>query len=152
MSKIQIMSEDLSNKIAAGEVVERIANVVKELVENKPLEMGILVSEKVLENDVIKVTFNDKYHIVSVFDKEEEREDYGHQLRGDHRPPYTANAPDEGQQQYRRHLKYQCTQEGYECAGEPVAQRGEKAGAVNGEATKQIGQRKQLHSCDTDCQ
>ena len=29
MDRIKIMSEDLSNKIAAGEVVERISNVIK---------------------------------------------------------------------------------------------------------------------------
>ena len=34
MSKISIMSMDLSNKIAAGEVIEKTMNVVKELVEN----------------------------------------------------------------------------------------------------------------------
>ncbi len=39
-----------------------------------PVENKILVTAKVLENDVIRVEFNDKYHIVSVYDKEVQRE------------------------------------------------------------------------------
>ena len=34
MSKIKVMDEILANKIAAGEVIEKIRNIVKELVEN----------------------------------------------------------------------------------------------------------------------
>ena len=60
MSKIKVMDELLSNKIAAGEVVERCVSIVKELVENaidaEALEIKIELKEAGLRE--IKVSDN----------------------------------------------------------------------------------------------
>ncbi|MBQ3469225.1 MAG: DNA mismatch repair endonuclease MutL [Bacilli bacterium] len=60
MAKIEVMDQNLANKIAAGEVIERVMNVVKELVENSiDAEASEIAIE--LENsgiDKIKITDN----------------------------------------------------------------------------------------------
>ena len=62
MTKIKVMSENLANKIAAGEVVEKCASVVKELVENSidakadnikiELKDGGLKEIKIIDNGI----------------------------------------------------------------------------------------------------
>lgn len=62
MSKIKVMSENLANKIAAGEVVEKCVSIVKELVENsidaKSTEIKIQLKEaglreiKIIDNGI----------------------------------------------------------------------------------------------------
>lgn len=60
MGKIMLMSESLSNKIAAGEVVEKCASVVKELVENSIDAGSSEIKVELISSGVksIKVTDN----------------------------------------------------------------------------------------------
>lgn len=59
MSKIKLMSEDLANKIAAGEVVERCMNVVKELVENAIDAKSNSIKIDLIESGVKEITVTD---------------------------------------------------------------------------------------------
>ncbi len=60
MSIIKVMDSNLSNKIAAGEVVERLMNVVKELVENSIDAKATEIKIDLIESGIkeIKVTDN----------------------------------------------------------------------------------------------
>jgi len=44
------------------------------VIEEKEIENKVRVYEKAIENDLIKIEFNDKYHIISIYDKVEGRE------------------------------------------------------------------------------
>lgn len=59
MSKIQLMSEILANKIAAGEVVEKTMNVVKELVENSIDAQSDDIKIELIDSGVAKIKISD---------------------------------------------------------------------------------------------
>lgn len=62
MSKIAVMDDVLANKIAAGEVVEKTMNVVKELVENSIDAESTVIKIELIDSGVkeVKVTDNGK--------------------------------------------------------------------------------------------
>ena len=59
MSKIQVMDEVLANKIAAGEVVEKTMNVVKELIENSIDAGATEISVKLIDSGVKEIEVKD---------------------------------------------------------------------------------------------
>lgn len=59
MSKIRVMNELLANKIAAGEVVERCANVVKELVENAIDAEATIIKINLIDGGLTSISITD---------------------------------------------------------------------------------------------
>jgi len=59
MSNISLMSEDLANKIAAGEVVEKCMNVVKELVENAIDAKSTSIKIELIDSGVKEISVTD---------------------------------------------------------------------------------------------
>ncbi|MBQ6497936.1 MAG: DNA mismatch repair endonuclease MutL [Bacilli bacterium] len=59
MSKIKVMDEVLANKIAAGEVVEKTMNVVKELVENSIDANANEITIKLVDSGVKEIEVSD---------------------------------------------------------------------------------------------
>ena len=59
MSSIKVMDEILANKIAAGEVVEKTMNVVKELVENSIDAEATEITIKLIDSGVKEIEVSD---------------------------------------------------------------------------------------------
>ena len=60
--------------IIDGEYFENIPAHGYAVVKPANVENTVVVGDKTIENDLVKVVFDDKYHIVSIFDKTENRE------------------------------------------------------------------------------
>ena len=59
MSRINILDKDVYNKIAAGEVVEKPASVVKELVENSIDAGAKNITIEILSGGIDKISVSD---------------------------------------------------------------------------------------------
>ena len=59
MSRIKVMDELLSNKIAAGEVVEKVVSIVKELVENSIDAKATMIKVDIKEAGLREITVTD---------------------------------------------------------------------------------------------
>ena len=59
MSKIQVMDEVLANKIAAGEVIEKMMNIVKELVENSIDAKSSIIKIELIDSGTKMVKISD---------------------------------------------------------------------------------------------
>ena len=59
MSVIKEMSENLANKIAAGEVIEKCSSVVKELVENSIDANATIIKISLEKGGLSKITVTD---------------------------------------------------------------------------------------------
>ena len=59
MGKINVLSEHLSNMIAAGEVVERPSGIVKELVENSIDAQAQTIAIDIVQGGIESITITD---------------------------------------------------------------------------------------------
>ena len=59
MSKIHVLSEHLTNIIAAGEVVDRPANIVKECVENSMDAHAHVIDVQVYQGGIERIIITD---------------------------------------------------------------------------------------------